>query len=92
MVEKDYLLGDGLPMVTVVKGTAMGWMNIARSSGKAEWADPRDETIVNGARSYPHQATANSAAAFGSCVEIPEEIKRRQRALLVNYVIALRAR
>lgn len=92
MVEKNYLLGDGLPMVTVVKGTAMGWKNIARSSGKTEWADPRDETIVNGAPYYPHQATANSVTAFGSGVEIPEEIKRRQRALLVNYVIALRAR
>jgi hypothetical protein len=92
MVEENYLLGDRLPTVTVVKGTAMGWMNIARSSGKAEWADPRDESIANGAPYYPHQATANSAAAFGSCVEIPEEIKRRQRALLVNYVIALRAR
>ncbi len=79
-------------MVTVVKGNAMGWMNIARSSGKAEWADPRDETIVNGAPYYPHQATVDSAAAFGSSVEIPEEIRRRQRALLVNYVIALRAR
>ena len=92
MVEKNYLLGDGLPMVTVVKGTAMGWKNIARSSGKTEWADPRDETIVNGAPYYPHQATASSVTAFGSGVEIPEEIKRRQRALLVNYVIALRAR
>jgi hypothetical protein len=70
----------------------MGWMNITRSSGKAEWAEPRHETVVNGAPYYPCQTTANSAAAFDSGVEIPEEIKRRQRALLVNYVIALRAR
>jgi hypothetical protein len=79
-------------MVTVVKGTAMGWMNMARLSGKAEWAESRDEAVVDGAPYYPYQTTANSAAAFGSGVEIPEEIKRRQRALLVNYVIALRAR
>ena len=79
-------------MVTVVKGTAMGWMNIARSSGKAEWAAPQDETTVNGTPYYPHPATANSAGSFGSGVEIPEEITRHQRALLVNYVIALRAR
>ena len=92
MVDKNYLLGDGLPMVTVVKGTAMGWMNVARSSGKAEWAAPQDETTVNGTPYYPHPATANSAGSFGSGVEIPEEIKRHQRALLVNYVIALRAR
>ncbi|MEO8567016.1 MAG: hypothetical protein ABI541_11585 [Betaproteobacteria bacterium] len=70
----------------------MGWMNIARSSGKAEWADPPDKTVVNGAPYYPNQATSNSAAAYGSGAEIPEEIKRRQRALLVNYVIASRAR
>ena len=70
----------------------MGWTNIVRSSGKAARADPRDETVVNGAPYYPYQTTASSAAAFGPGVEIPEEIKRRQRALLVNYVIALGAR
>jgi hypothetical protein len=77
-----------------MKGTAMGWMNmdIARSSGEARWTGPRDETVVKGAPYYPRQATANSAVAFGSEPQIPEEIKRRQRALLVNYVIALRAR
>jgi hypothetical protein len=70
----------------------MGWINIARSSGKAEWAEPRAEVVVDAAPYYANQTTANSAAAVGSAVEIPEEIKRRQRALLVNYVIALGAR
>jgi hypothetical protein len=47
---------------------------------------------INGAPYYANPAAANSSAAFGSDAEIPEEIKRRQRALLVSYVIALRAR
>jgi hypothetical protein len=69
----------------------MGWMTIFRSSGKAPWTDRRGETAINGAPCYPNQAMKNSAAAYASDAEITEEIKRRQTALLVNYVIALRA-
>ena len=63
----------------------MGWTSILRSSGRAQRAG-RDETVINDAPYYAHQAMA-----FGSDAEIPEEIKRRQTALLVNYVIVLRA-
>jgi len=72
-------------MLMVVKGATMGWTSILRSSGKAQRAG-RGETVINDAPYYPHPAMA-----FGSDAEIPEEIKRRQTALLVNYVIVLRA-
>ena len=70
----------------------MGWMNIFRSSGEADWADPLDETVINGAPYNAHQAAENAGAAVGANAEIPEEIKRRQTALLVNYVRAVRGR
>jgi hypothetical protein len=70
----------------------MGWMNIFRSSVEADWADPLDATVSNGARYAPYHPAEKSGAAVDPCAEIPEEIKRRQTALLVNYVRALRAR
>jgi hypothetical protein len=70
----------------------MGWMNRLRSLGEADRADPLDETVINGEPYDPYRGTQKSAHAVGPQAEIPEEIKRRQTALLADYVRALRAR
>jgi hypothetical protein len=70
----------------------MGWMNRMRLSGKAKRADPLDETVINGEPYDPYRVAQKSAAARLPEAEIPEEIRRRQSALLVNYVRAVRAR
>jgi hypothetical protein len=70
----------------------MGWMNRLQSSGEAEWADPLDETVINGEPYDPYRVVQEAAPAGRPEAEIPEEIKRRQTALLVDYVRALRAR
>lgn len=70
----------------------MGWINRLRSSGKAKRADPLDETVINGEPYDPYRVAQKSAAASLPEAEIPEEIRRRQSALLVNYVRAVRAR
>lgn len=69
----------------------MGWMNRLRSSRVAGWPDPLDETVINGEPYDPYRG-ARSASPAGPHAEIPEEIKRRQAALLVDYVKMLRAR
>jgi hypothetical protein len=70
----------------------MGWMNRLRSSGVAGRADPLDETVINGKPYDPYRGAQKSAAAVGPEAEIPEEVKRRQTALLVKYVRSVRAR
>jgi hypothetical protein len=71
----------------------MGLINTFPSYGEATpFADPLDETVINGGPYHSHQGTANSATAFGPDGEIPEEIKRRQISLLVSYVMAMRVR
>lgn len=70
----------------------MGLINIFRSSRETTPADPRDETVTNGAPYDEHQASAHSATALGPDAEIPEEIKRRQISLAVRYVISMRTR
>jgi hypothetical protein len=70
----------------------MGWMNRLHSSGEAEWADPLDETVINGEPYDPYRVAQKAGPAVGPAAEIPEEIKRRQTTLLVNYVRAVRAR
>lgn len=70
----------------------MGWMKQLRSWGEAGWADSLDETVVNGEPYDPYRLAQKSAPAGGAEGEIPEEIRRRQTALLVNYVRAVRAR
>lgn len=70
----------------------MGWMNRLHSSDEAEWADPLDETVINGEPYDPYRVAQKAAPAVGPEVEIPEEIKHQQTALLVNYVRAVRAR
>lgn len=75
----------------------MGWINTLFASGvpgEASPANPRDETVINGA---PH----NARKAIGSGAEnriahpdarIAEEIKRRQIALITRYVATVRLR
>ncbi len=70
----------------------MGWMNRLRSSGVAGRVDPLDETVINGEPYDPYRGAPKSAAALGPEAEIPEEVKRRQTALLVRYITAVRAR
>ena len=70
----------------------MGWMNRLRPMGVAGQADPLDKTVINGEPYDPYRGAEKSAAAVGPEAEIPEEVKRRQTALLVKYVRAVRAR
>jgi hypothetical protein len=60
--------------------------------GVAGRADPLDETIINGEPYDPYRVAQKAGPAVGQEGEIPEEIKRRQTALLVNYVRAVRGR
>jgi hypothetical protein len=79
-----------------VKETTMGWMNRFRGSGRAEPADPWNATVINGAPYAAYKANRTSsedpAAPDRPDAHIAEEIKRRQIALAVRYVAALRAR
>jgi hypothetical protein len=70
----------------------MGLINMFRSSGQGAPADPRNEKVINDVPYDAHPAAAHSPAAFGPEAEIPEEIKHRQIALVVKYVMAMRAR
>jgi mono/diheme cytochrome c family protein len=75
----------------------MDWKNTflaSRVVGAAGTFDPSDETIVNGA---PYDAnSAIRSGAEGSVAHsdapIAEEIKRRQIALVVRYIEAVRLR
>jgi hypothetical protein len=51
-----------------------------------------DETVINGEPYDPYRVAQKAGPAIGQEGEIPEEIKRRQTALLVNYVRAVRGR
>ena len=75
----------------------MDWMNRFRGSGRAEPADPADETVINGAPYDAPKEIRNSPgypAAPGdpSDADIAEEIRQRQVSALVRYVAAFRAR
>jgi len=75
----------------------MDWMSRFRASGKAEPADPADETVINGAPYDVRKEIRNSPqnpAAPGDPPDagIAEEIKQRQISAVVRYVAALRAR
>ena len=75
----------------------MDWMSRFRASGRAEPADPADETVINGA---PYDATKEirnspqypAAPGDPSDAGIAEEIRQRQVSALVRYVAAFRAR
>jgi len=75
----------------------MDWMNRFRASGKAEPADPADETVINGtpydARKEMRNGPQNTAPPGDPRdAGIAEEIKRRQVSAVVRYVAAVRAR
>jgi hypothetical protein len=66
----------------------MDWMSRFRASGKAEPADPADETVINGAPYDAQKEIRNSPQASAA----PGDAKDRQLAAVVRYVTALRAR
>jgi len=69
----------------------MSWINRFRASGRAEPADPWNETVIN-TRKATRGSPENPAAAERPGAHIAEEIKRRQLSLAVRYVAAVRAR
>jgi hypothetical protein len=75
----------------------MSRINTFRASGAAEPADPADETVINGAPYDAHIAIGSGAENPATPIDAPdariaEEIKRRQIALALRYVAAVRAR
>lgn len=72
----------------------MSWTSRFRTSGEGEAANLRDETVIDRAPvTYDVRQRAETPAASGHPEgHIAEEIKRRQIALAVRYVVAVRAR
>jgi hypothetical protein len=75
----------------------MGWISRFLASREAKRADPRNETVINGAPYNTCNAIGSNPdnPAFpgdGADAQIAEEIKQRQIALAVRYVTAVRAR
>ncbi len=66
----------------------MDWMSRFRASGKAEPADPADETVINGAPYDAQKEIRNSPQDPAA----PGDPKGRQISAMVRYVTALRAR
>jgi hypothetical protein len=66
----------------------MDWMSRFRASGKAEPADPADETVINGAPYDAQKEIRNSPRDSAAL----DDAKDRQIAAVVRYVTALRAR
>lgn len=69
----------------------MRWTNRFRTLGEVESANLQDATVIDRA---PYDCRPETPAAPGDHPEahIPDEIKRRQIALAVRYVAAVRAR
>jgi hypothetical protein len=83
--------------VDVVKETTMGWISRFRASERAEPAAPWGETVINGAWSDSRNVIRSNpedppASGDRSGAHIAGEIKRRQIALALRYVAAVRAR
>lgn len=75
----------------------MGWINAIRGPGEADPVDLTAETIINGtpydARQPGHGSRIDPDATLdGLGSKISDEIKSRQRSLLVRYVATVRAR
>ena len=75
----------------------MVWTRRFRGSGKDQPADPRDETVIDGALDNTRKvirSSSENAAAPGDSPDpqIAHEIKRRQISLVVRYVSAVRGR
>ena len=75
----------------------MGWINTLFASGDASEASPANpwgEAVINGAQDNARKAIGSGAE---NCIahpdaRIPDEIKRRQIALITRYVATLRVR
>ena len=75
----------------------MSWIRKFLAAGVAAPADPWDETIINTAPYDADKVIRTGAETPAAPVERPdpqiaEEIKRRQIAIAVRYVAAVRAR
>ena len=75
----------------------MGWINTFWASRVGAPADPRDETVINGAPYDHHKATRRGAEKPVPSVahldaQVAEEIRRRQISLAVRYIAKVRAR
>ena len=75
----------------------MGRAYAFRASGEADRAEPSEEIVINGAPYAAQNANRSGTEKPAVLVDRPEaeisyEIKRRQIALLVRYVSAVRAR
>ena len=74
----------------------MGWIRRFLAGGVAAPADPWDEPLINGAPNDADKVIRTGAETPATPVERPdpqiaEEIKRRQIAVAVRYVAAVRA-
>lgn len=73
----------------------MGWINAflaSRGTGVADPADSWSGNVINGGVNHAHNATPGQYAVGREDVQIPEEVKRRQIALITRYVMTVRAR
>ena len=73
----------------------MSWISRFRTPGEGEAVNLRDETVIDRAPAPYHlRRSPENSAAPGDHPDahIAEEIKRRQVALAVRYVMAVRAR
>jgi len=73
----------------------MRWTSRFRTAGEGEAANLRNETVIDRAPA-PYDVRRSpetpAAPAYHPQANIAEEIKRRQIALAVRYVVAVRAR
>lgn len=73
----------------------MSWISRFRTPGEGEAANLWNETVIDRAPA-PHDVRRNpetpAAPTYHPQANIAEEIKRRQVALAVRYVMAVRAR
>jgi hypothetical protein len=87
-------LGAGKSLGTG-KETTMTWISRFRTPGEGEAVNMLDDTVIGRAPApYHFRRSPESSAASGDHPEahIAEEIKRRQVALAVRYVMAVRPR
>ena len=83
----------GCALTPRVKGTEMRWFNLLSLRNAAVAADDRDMTAISGAAD---EGRSRSDVALGihdrPDPPLSEEIKRRQVALILRYLVAIRVR
>jgi len=72
----------------------MGWLNLFSPTDAGAAADASDVTIINAA---VHDGRGRGEVVMPGTLHrpdppLPEEIKRRQVALIVRYIVVIRAR